>query len=86
MRDIPRGGNLRGDEENRAIQIVGRVKRPLVVHAKELRGMASEELIEKNGQSLCGKDGDLELVSAEDYFTGSRYVRRLRRIEVLLAT
>jgi hypothetical protein len=162
MRDIPRGdANLRGDEENRAIRIVGRVKRPLVVHAKELRGMASEELkdlpvycgtgdpkgsigscrgvllenviamaevikeehddtkkmfivvsaadgykvvfswqeifntpigggvmilIEKNGRSLCEKEGDLELVSAEDYYTGSRYVRMLRRIEVLLAT
>jgi hypothetical protein len=42
-------------------------------------------LTEKNGHSLCEADGDLELVSAEDYFTGSRYVRMLRKIEILLA-
>jgi hypothetical protein len=40
--------------------------------------------LKKNGRSLCEEDGDLELVSAEDYYTGSRYVRKLRRIEVLL--
>jgi hypothetical protein len=160
MADIPRDeGDLCGDEKDTAVQIVGRVKQPLVVHAKDLRGMASEELTdlplycgtgdpkgsishcrgvllenligmaevikaehddtkkmvvvvsaedgykvvfswqeifntpigggvmiltEKNGRSLCGADGGLELVSAEDYFTGSRYVRRLRKIEVLL--
>lgn len=152
--------NLGGLEESKAIRIVGRVRQPLVVHAKELCEMASEELhdlpvycgtgdpkgsigscrgvllenvislaevikeehndtkkmyivisaedgykvvfswqeifntpigggvmilIEKNGRSLCEEDGDLELVSAEDYYTGSRYVRRLRKIEVLLA-
>jgi SAM-dependent methyltransferase len=154
------GRNLNGVDESKAIRIVGRVKKPLVVHAKELGAMASEELddfpvycgtgdpkgsiggcrgvllenvismaeiikaehndtkkmfvvvsgddgykavfswqeifntpigggvmilIEKNGRSLCEKDGDLELVSAEDYFTGPRYVRKLRKIEVLLA-
>jgi len=154
------GGGLNSVDESKAIRIVGRVRRPLVVHAKELGAMASEELddfpiycgtgdpkgsiggcrgvllenvismaevikaehndtkkmfvvvsgddgykavfswqeifntpigggvmilIEKNGRSLCEKDGDLELVSAEDYFTGPRYVRKLRKIEVLLA-
>ncbi|MEJ2661730.1 MAG: hypothetical protein P8Z73_13545 [Desulfobacteraceae bacterium] len=149
-----------GVEESKAIQIVGRVRQPLVVHAQELSQMASEELnelpifcgtgdpkgsisscrgvllenvismaevikeehndtkkmfivvsaedghkivfswqeifntpigggvmilIEKNGRSLCEKDGDLELISAEDYYTGSRYVKKLRKIEVLLA-
>jgi hypothetical protein len=161
MAEIPHEDcNQGGVEENKAIQVVGRVRRPMVVHAKELCEMAYEELhdlplycgtgdpkgsisscrgvllenvirmaevikeehndtkkmfivvsgedgykvvfswqeifntpigggvmilIEKNGRSLCEKDGDLELVSAEDYFTGPRYVRRLRKIEVLLA-
>ncbi|MFZ1984226.1 MAG: hypothetical protein WAU91_07415, partial [Desulfatitalea sp.] len=42
-------------------------------------------LIEKEGSSLCEAAGALELISAEDYFTGARYVKRLRKIEVLLA-
>jgi hypothetical protein len=42
-------------------------------------------LIEKNGRSLCGEDDDLELISAEDYYTGPRYVRKLKTIEVLMA-
>ena len=154
------GGSPSGVSEGKAIRIVGRVRQPLVVQAKELCQMPSEELndlpiycgtgdpkgsigscrgvllenvismaevikaehddtkkmfivvsgedgykvvfswqeifntaigggvmilTEKNGRSLCEKDGELELVSAEDYFTGSRYVRRLRTIEVLLA-
>lgn len=154
------GGSPSGVDEGKAIRIVGRVRQPLVVQAKELCQMPSEELndlpiycgtgdpkgsigscrgvllekvismaevikaahddtkkmfivvsgedgykvvfswqeifntvigggvmilTEKNGRSLCEKDGELELVSAEDYFTGSRYVRRLRKIEVLLA-
>ena len=154
------GGSPSGVSEGKAIRIVGRVRQPLVVQAKELCQMPSEELndlpiycgtgdpkgsigscrgvllenvismaevikaehddtkkmfivvsgedgykvvfswqeifntaigggvmilTEKNGRSLCEKDGELELVSAEDYFTGSRYVRRLKKIEVLLA-
>lgn len=40
-------------------------------------------LLEKDGQPL-GKGGDrIDLVSAGDYFAGSRYVRDLRSIEVL---
>ena len=152
--------NACGVEEGNAIRVVGRVKQPLVMHAEELWGMASEELhdlpiycgtgdpkgsigscrgvllenvirmaevikeaendtkkmfivvsaedgyktvfswqeifntpigggvmilIEKNGRSLCGKNGGLELISAEDYFTGSRYVKGLKSIELLLA-
>ncbi len=42
-------------------------------------------LIEKEGKSLCDEDGLLELISAEDYFTGSRYVKGLKEIEVILA-
>ena len=42
-------------------------------------------LIERDGKSLCEKNGGPELISAEDYFTGSRYVKGLENIEVLLA-
>ena len=42
-------------------------------------------LTERNGRSLCEADGDLALVSAEDYYTGARYVRGLRKIEIMLA-
>jgi hypothetical protein len=41
-------------------------------------------LIERDGKSLCGEPGSLELISAEDYFTGSRYVKGLTNIEVVL--
>jgi len=34
---------------------------------------------------LDGEQGQLELISAEDYFTGSRYVKGLKNIEVVLA-
>jgi hypothetical protein len=42
-------------------------------------------LIEKDGKSLCQENSDLELISAEDYYTGSRYVKGLEKIEVVLA-
>ncbi|MHC1726994.1 MAG: molybdopterin-dependent oxidoreductase [Syntrophobacteraceae bacterium] len=42
-------------------------------------------LIEKDGKSLCEENGCLELISAEDYFTGSRYVKGLVNIELILA-
>jgi len=41
-------------------------------------------LLERDGKPLDGKQGQLELISAEDYFTGSRYVRGLKDIEVVL--
>jgi len=41
-------------------------------------------LLERDGEPLDGDRGQLELISAEDYFTGSRYVRGLRDIEVVL--
>jgi len=149
-----------GVPEELVLRISGRVKNPVVIHAKELLGMASEEvndlpiycssgapkgriagcrgvlienvirmaevirtedndtkrmfilatahdgykvvfswqeifntpigggvmiLTERDGQSLCEKNGSLELISAEDYFTGARYVKGLKTIEVILA-
>jgi hypothetical protein len=41
-------------------------------------------LLERDGMPLDGEKGQLELLSAEDYFTGSRYVRGLKDIEVFL--
>ncbi|MBF0509289.1 MAG: molybdopterin-dependent oxidoreductase [Deltaproteobacteria bacterium] len=41
-------------------------------------------LTEKNGRPLDAENGWFDLLSAEDYFTGSRYVKGLRTIEVLL--
>ncbi|MGD9210260.1 MAG: molybdopterin-dependent oxidoreductase [Desulfobacteraceae bacterium] len=42
-------------------------------------------LIEKNGKPLNKDNGGLELISTEDYFTGSRYVKQLQTIEVVIA-
>ncbi len=42
-------------------------------------------LIERDGKSLLAEHGRLELISAEDYFTGSRYVKGLENIELILA-
>lgn len=42
-------------------------------------------LIEKEGRCLCREGGRPELLSAEDYYTGARYVKRLKTIEVVLA-
>ena len=42
-------------------------------------------LIERDGKPLDREQGQLELISAEDYFTGSRYVKGLKNIEVVLA-
>ena len=42
-------------------------------------------LLERDGKPLDGEHGQLELISAEDYFTGSRYVKGLKNIEVVLA-
>lgn len=42
-------------------------------------------LIEKEGRCLCREGGRPELISAEDYYTGARYVKRLSTIEVVLA-
>ena len=42
-------------------------------------------LLERDGKPLDGEQGQLELISAEDYFTGSRYVKGLKNIEVVLA-
>ena len=39
-------------------------------------------LLERDGKSLDGEHGGLELVSAEEYYTDSRYVKGLRNIEV----
>ena len=41
-------------------------------------------LLERDGKSLDGELGQLELISAEDYFSGSRYVRGLKDIEVFM--
>jgi len=41
-------------------------------------------LLERDGKPLDGEKGELELISAEDYFSGARYVRRLKEIEVVL--
>jgi uncharacterized protein (DUF4213/DUF364 family) len=41
-------------------------------------------LLERDGKPLDGERGELELISKEDYFTGSRYVRGLKDIEVVL--
>ena len=42
-------------------------------------------LLERDGKPLDGEKGELELISGEDYFTGSRYVKGLKNIEVVLA-
>ena len=42
-------------------------------------------LIEKNGIPLRGGHDRLDLVSSEDYFTGSRYVKGVEKIEITLA-
>jgi DMSO/TMAO reductase YedYZ molybdopterin-dependent catalytic subunit len=42
-------------------------------------------LLERDGKPLDGEQGQLELISAEDYFAGSRYVKGLKNIEVALA-
>ncbi len=41
-------------------------------------------LLERDGKPLDGEHGQLELISAEDYFTGARYVKGLKNIEVVL--
>jgi len=41
-------------------------------------------LVERDGESLVEEAGRLELISAEDYYTGSRYVKGLSTIEVVL--
>ena len=41
-------------------------------------------LLERDGKPLDGEQGQLELISAEDYFAGSRYVKGLKKIEVVL--
>jgi hypothetical protein len=41
-------------------------------------------LTEKDGESFCEKNSELELISAQDYFTGSRIVKGLDNIEVVL--
>jgi hypothetical protein len=40
--------------------------------------------ISSTWKPLDGERGELELISKEDYFTGSRYVRGLKDIEVVL--
>ncbi len=42
-------------------------------------------LIEKDGKPLCGEHDRLDLISAQDYFTGSRYVKGVEKIEIILA-
>ena len=42
-------------------------------------------LIERDGKALCTEQGGLELISTEDYFTGSRYVKGLINIELSIA-
>ena len=42
-------------------------------------------LIEKDGEFLCREDRRLDLISVQDYFTGSRYVKGLETIELMLA-
>ncbi len=42
-------------------------------------------VLEKDGKPLGREGGWCDLISAQDYFTGSRYVKGLRSIEVLLA-
>jgi len=41
--------------------------------------------LRKDGKPLDGEQGQFERISAEDYFAGSRYVRGLKNIEVVLA-
>jgi hypothetical protein len=41
-------------------------------------------LLERDGKLLDGERGQIELISAEHCSTGSRYVRRLKDIEVVL--
>ncbi len=42
-------------------------------------------LLEKDGEPLDKTQGCFDLISALDYFTGARYVKGLRNIEVVLA-
>lgn len=42
-------------------------------------------LIEKNGKPLCAGHGRPDLISSQDYFTGSRYVKGVEKIEISLA-
>ncbi len=41
-------------------------------------------LLEKDGRSLYDEYGAVDLVSARDFLTGPRYVRRLRSVEIVL--
>ena len=41
-------------------------------------------LLEKDGEPLDKTQGCFDLISELDYFTGSRYVKGLRNIEVVL--
>lgn len=41
-------------------------------------------LFERDGKPLGEEHEGLELISMEDYFTGSRYVKWLKRIELAL--
>ena len=42
-------------------------------------------LIERDGELPNGAGGRLDLISTQDYFTGSRYVKGLERIELMVA-
>jgi hypothetical protein len=42
-------------------------------------------LLERDGKPLRAESGGLELISTEDYFTGSRCVKGLENIELVLA-
>lgn len=42
-------------------------------------------LLERDGKPLDWERDERELISAEDYFTGSRYVKGLKNIDVVLA-
>jgi hypothetical protein len=42
-------------------------------------------LVEKNGRSFNGDRDGFELISVQDHFTGSRYVKDLETIEIILA-
>lgn len=42
-------------------------------------------LTERNSKLPGGEREGLEFISAEDYFTGSRYVKGLENIELILA-
>ena len=41
-------------------------------------------VLERDGEPLDRTQGCFDLISAEDYFTGARYVKGLRNIEVVL--